>query len=260
MDISTGVIVILACSGILVGFINTLAGGATVISMTVFMMLGLPVTMANGTNRLPVILQTLTSSINFRRQKMLDIGVGLKISAPMIVGAVIGAEIASTINQAIFKICLGVVLFGVLAFILASPARRLNRSEPKPLQWKHYLWFLLIGFYDGYIYVGLGYLILGALIAGMGYDIMRANALKGFVVLVTIPFSFLIFALHGQVHYTYGLIHSVGNIIGAYVASRYASGFGIVFLKWFLVGVILVTIGDMFGLISISGLIKDFLQ
>ena len=57
--------IILIISGLIVGFINTLAGGATIISISVFNWLGLPLTIANGTNRVAIIMQTLSSNAVF---------------------------------------------------------------------------------------------------------------------------------------------------------------------------------------------------
>ena len=53
----TTIILMLVLSGIVVGVINTLAGGGAIITMTLFMVLGLPINVANGTNRIAVVLQ-----------------------------------------------------------------------------------------------------------------------------------------------------------------------------------------------------------
>ena len=66
------IIIMLVVSGIIVGVINTLAGGGAIISMTLFMVLGLPIVVANGTNRIAVVLQNLTSSLAFRRLDSLE--------------------------------------------------------------------------------------------------------------------------------------------------------------------------------------------
>ena len=52
-------VIALIVSGLFVGFINTLAGGGTIISLTVLMILGLPANVANGTNRIPIIIQNI---------------------------------------------------------------------------------------------------------------------------------------------------------------------------------------------------------
>ena len=69
-------IILLIVSGIVVGFINTLAGGGAIMSMTVFMALGLPIGVANGTNRIAIVLQNLTSSAVFIKKRLLDIKSG----------------------------------------------------------------------------------------------------------------------------------------------------------------------------------------
>lgn len=259
MEVTPVLAALLMTSGVIVGFINTLAGGATVISMTVFTMLGLPISVANGTNRVAVILQNLTSSLNFFRHKSLDMKVGLKLTVPTIVGSVAGSQVASTIDEQILRICLGVVLFVMLLFMILSSDKRLKGDGIAPfrVRWIHYLWFLLIGFYSGYIYVGLGYLILAVTISSFRMDIVRANALKGFIVLTSTPFALIVFMLNGQVNYTYGLIHAVGNVAGAFLGSQYGIKWGVGFIRWLMIGVILVLMADMFGFISLTGLIRS---
>lgn len=261
MEISYGIVLIFIISGILVGFINTLAGGGTIISMTTFMIMGLPLTDANGTNRIAVVLQNLTSSVTFFKKKLLDVRVGLKLSIPAIIGNLIGSQIASTIDANIFRWCLAVVLFIILVFMVLSTDQRLKGDGSGVLKIRpiHYLWFLLIGFYGGYIYVGLGYLILAVTVMSMRMDIVTSNAIKGFVVLVSTPFSLAVFMWNGHVNYTYGLLHAVGNIIGAYIASQYAISWGVRFLRMFMIIVTLVSIADLFNLISLRDLVSHLL-
>ncbi|MDR2894993.1 MAG: TSUP family transporter, partial [Alistipes sp.] len=71
MELSFPIISILLASGLVVGFINTLAGGGSAISLTVFMALGLPVDVANGTNRIAILMQNLSSTATFLRKGML---------------------------------------------------------------------------------------------------------------------------------------------------------------------------------------------
>lgn len=260
MDISFEFGLILVLSGIVVGFINTLAAGASALSVAVFMLLGLPVTAANGTNRLPVIFQNLTASLNFFRQSRLDLRLGIRFSVPMIIGTVIGAQVATDVSDMLFKICLGVVLTGILIVMLFLPLDSLRGGREKSdVSITDYVCFGLIGFYGGYIYIGLGYLLLGVMFARFRFDIIKANALKNFVILATSPFAFLVFVLNDQVNYGFGLLHAAGNIAGAWVASHYASIFGVRFLKWFIIAVIIFVAGDMFGIISLKKILGGFI-
>ena len=154
------IVIVLLISGTAVGIINTLAGGGSIITMTMFMAFGLPINVANGTNRIAVLMQNLAATITFIRKKSFNINHGLLLSIPVILGNIAGSFVASYINEWVFKICFGVILLVIMVYLLLDTRIKLkagNRLEIKPL---HYLWFFLIGFYGGYIYIGIGYLIL----------------------------------------------------------------------------------------------------
>lgn len=230
-------------------------------SITVYMALGLPIEVANGTNRLPVLFQTLTASLNFRKQKLLDYKVGLRLGVPMILGALVGAQFAAVVNPSIFVILLASMLIVLLMLLIFSPQRILKGTDkpPRGLRWSDYVWFLLIGLYGGAFHIGMGYIILGITILAMGYDVMTANALKSFIVMLYIPFPLVIFMLHGQVDYLYGLVHAAGNVAGAYFASKYATRINTNMLRWALVVFMTVTVLDLLKIISIRNALDTIL-
>ena len=252
----TQVVITLILSGVVVGFINTLAAGATIISMTVFMALGLPVIQASGTNRIAVVLQNLVSSVSFRRQKLLDLRTGARLAVPAGAGFLAGAQFSMMISDAVFNLMFGAALVGMALFLLLKPGVWLKGSSADAGQARirpiHYLLLFLSGFYGGSIYVGLGYFFLAIGVLGLGYDLIKANAVKGFLALVCTPVSLAVFMIHGQVNYSYGLIHAVGNILGAYVASKYAVTIGARFIRWLLISVILISVLNTFGIIDIN--------
>lgn len=254
------VIFMLIVSGIAVGIINTLAGGGSIITMTLFMALGLPITDANGTNRIAVLLQNFTASITFMRKRMLDIKNGLLLSIPVIIGNIAGSLVATNIDERIFKICFGVVLLVILAYMIFDNHKRFHGGQRMEIRPIHYLWFLIIGFYGGYIYIGLGYLILAISLWSMKLDIITANVIKGFVIFIATPFSLLVFMIHGQVDYAYGILHGAGNVIGAYLASHYLVGWGGRFVKIFTTVIVLVCFADLVGIISLNNIFNSMLN
>ena len=128
---SPQVIAILILAGFMVGFINTIAGSGTVITYSLFMMLGLPANMANGTIRLGVIMQTLASTLNFKRHNALDWRKGFKLALPVVIGSVVGAQIATEINEAVFEKILAGILLIMLFFIFYKPERWLKNQVQK---------------------------------------------------------------------------------------------------------------------------------
>lgn len=243
MDLSFWTISIIVVAGIVVGVINTFAGAGATITIALYSFLGMDLPMANATNRISVLFQTTTMSVEFYRQKMLDWRLGLRMVIPTCVGAVVGSELISSISPTLFAWLLAGVLLLMLTILVFDPTRALKgRVEVSPLRAIHYLLLLLIGFYGGAFHIGVGYLFLALFIMGLGYDLMTANALKGFVVFFYTVFALVVFALNGEVDWTYGLIHSVGNIIGAYFATRYARFVPIPVLRYALLVFIALTI------------------
>ena len=252
MELSLSIIAILLASGLAVGFINTLAGGGSAISLTVFMALGLPVHVANGTNRIAIIMQNLSSTLTFTHKRLLDWRTGLRLGVPAIVGSVAGSQIAASIDERIFQICLAAVMVSVLIFTLLGD-RLLHRggASVRHISPTHYFVFFLIGVYCGYIFVGTGYLVLLATMGMLHLGIVKSNVIKNFIILLAMPFSLMVFILNGDVNYAYGLIHGAGNMVGAFLASHYAIGWGVKFLRWFMIAVVLVCLADVVGLVSI---------
>lgn len=251
-------ITVLIVSGLMVGFINTLAGGGSIISLSVLMMLGLPAGVANGTNRIAIAIQTLTATSSFRQQKVLETKKAILLSIPAVIGSLIGAWIAVDINEAAFEKAIGVIMLFMLVFILYKPEKYIyGRADlaSKPFTWKTYIIFFLIGIYGGFIHLGVGYFLLAGIVLGAGLDLVKANAVKVFIVLLYTPFTIFVFLFNGQINWKYGLIMSIGNVVGAVVASRLAVSKGVVFVKWVIVVVILITSADMFGLYDFKSLV-----
>lgn len=258
----TTIILLLVLSGIIVGVINTLAGGGAIISMTLFMALGLPISVANGTNRIAVVLQNFTSSLAFLRKRMLNVKSGIKLSIPAVIGNILGSFAATHISDTIFTICMTVVMSLVLIYMITDQSHKhvhIHGGRPLDVRWWHYLWFLLLGFYGGYIYIGLGYVVLAVAIWSMKLDIITANVVKCFIIFVATPFSLIIFMLNGQVDYIYGLWHGLGNIIGAWFASHFALALGAKFVRYFTLAILVVCFADIVGLISLQGWIQALL-
>jgi uncharacterized membrane protein YfcA len=80
-----------------------------------------------------------------------------------------------------------------------------------------------------------------------GYNLLNANIIKNVLVLCYVPFSLLIFAIQGNVCWSFGLIHAVGNIIGANLAARLAIKKGASFIRYIVLVLIVVVIFQIFG-------------
>jgi uncharacterized membrane protein YfcA len=260
MELTWISIIILISSGILVGFINTLAGGGTVISLSVFMFLGLPPMVANGTNRIAIVFQNATAVAYFHKNRLIDWWKVFRLAIPVILGSLTGAAIAGIISNKLFLYIFAgvVILFGIT--MIFNPDKfiheRPDLMNRKISVWQYVLYFF-IGIYGGFVHVGIGYLFLAALVLGNGYNLLKANVIKNVLVLAYVPFSLVIYTMQGHVCWSYGLIHAIGNIIGAGLAARLAVKKGAPFIRYIVMILIVIVI---FQLLQNLKIVPNFLN
>ncbi len=241
--LSFWVVMALIVAGFMVGIINTLAGSGTAITYSLFMFLGLPANVANGTIRFGVIMQTLASSLTFYKGGKLDARKGLWFSIPVIIGTVLGAQIATHIDHEVFEKVLAVIMLGMIVFIFYDPKRWLQEQVQKikhRITGLQVLLFFGIGLYGGFIHIGVGIFLIAILVLNAGYELVKANALKVFIVFLYSPFALGIFMFNHQVDYRLGLISAIGNVFGGIVASRFAIQKGANVVRWFMMVVIIL--------------------
>lgn len=236
-------IAVLVGVGAFVGFVNTIAGMATVISYALFMAMGMPINIANATTRVGVLLQFSTNSFIFRKEGLLDVSLATKVGIPVALGAIVGAEMASYLPVHIIEIATGTLLPLVGLMLLVDKKRLMARfhiaSEPNMSFWK-YLLFFVLGIYGGFTHAGIGLLVIFSSFLFLGQDLMHANAIKQLTTVIYTPVALVIFALHGQINWPVALIYAVGNIIGGVVASKVAIYWGERFLKISVLVVVVV--------------------
>ena len=253
MDLTLTTSIILIISGILVGFINTLAGGGTIISISLFMFLGLPPIVANGTNRIPILFQTITAVILYQKKKMIEWSKAIKLSIPIIAGNITGALLAGLLPDKIFSYIFAgiVVLFGISMLFNPNTWLKENKAlQIKPITFLQYVTYFFLGVYGGFVHVGIGYFYLGMLVLVGGYDIIKANVLKIVFVMCSIPFSLMVFAVQGNVVWSAGLIHAIGNVIGASIGVNFAVKKGGNFVRYIMLTLIVLVALQLMGILT----------
>ncbi len=243
-------------AGFAAGFINTLAGSGSLITLPVLIFLGLPPTVANGTNRVAILIQNIVTTDSFRRQKVLDWRGGIQLAIPAIAGSLIGAQIAVNLDETMMRRAIGLLMVVMLVVILVNPKRWLHGKSDTlggRMTWQQAIIFFGIGIYGGFIQAGVGIFLLAGLVLGAGYNLVRANAVKVMIVLAFTVFALAVFVLNGQVNWGVGLLLAVGNASGGWVASKMAVERGAGFVRWLLIAVIVVSAAKLLGVFDWVG-------
>ncbi len=233
--------------GIVAGIINTMAAGGSMITLPVLMALGLSPNMANGTNRIAIFLQNVVGVSSFHKEKVMDFPSGFRVGIPAAAGAIAGAFIAVNLNDEVMKLAIAGVMILVFFMILLKPSRWINSHESHPPipYWVQAVIFFFVGIYGGFIQAGVGFFLLTSLVLGSGFELVKANALKLFVILLYTPVALLIFFLHRDVHLWMGLLLAVGNMTGAWLGTKIAVKWGASLIRWFVLTAILVAATKM---------------
>jgi uncharacterized membrane protein YfcA len=219
-------IIIVLIGGLLAGAINTMAGNGSAITLSIFSeVLGLPPNIANGTNRVGVAFQTAFASSNFYKNKIFTFKESKHLIISTFIGAMLGVYVAVNISNEAFKSVFSYMLIVIFLLILLRPKRWLE----KPEQIKEYSLFitvpvfLALGFYGGFLQMGMGIFMLAALVFVGQLDIIKANALKSVIILFYAFVVMAIFHYKGLIHWKYGLMMAVGQSIGGYFTAEFAS-------------------------------------
>lgn len=237
-------------TGIAAGFINTTAGGGSILTIPLLMFIGLPANVANGTNRIAILLQNIIGVQTFRKQNVLNLNTDYKLAIPAIAGSVIGALIAVEINVDLLKNIIAGLMVVMLVIVVLKPDVWVKEhagsamAKPTVLQ---YMIFFFIGLYGGFIQMGVGFFLLAGLVLACGQNLVRANAIKVFIVLIYTVFSLGIFIYHRQVDIVAGLILAAGNMFGAWLGVHFTVKGGAKYVRYVLIAAMVIVILNLFG-------------
>jgi len=214
--------VILFASGAVAGFINIMAGGGSVLTIGIMILMGVEPVIANGTNRIGVLTGTISGALTYKVEKFTDLKTSLLLSLCAIPGAIVGSLISVHISNEFFQKALSIVMIFIMITMLIPKNKKELSVDKLKKNWLIYPVMFVIGFYGGFIQIGVGFILMAAFRHLMSYDLLRVNMHKTFVVLIyTIP-VLIIFGLSGKINWIYALALSLGNAIGSYFSVKIA--------------------------------------
>jgi uncharacterized membrane protein YfcA len=247
-------------AGFAAGFINTLAGSGSLVTLplliAIFGAQGIPTPakLANGTNRVGILLQNVVGTASFNKKNALDKRGGIYLGIPAVLGSIVGAQIAVSLNEVMMRRIIGAVMVLMLTIILLRPKRWLHGKLENITEfpnWKILILMFLTGVYGGLIQAGVGIFLLSVLVLGIGYNLVRANAVKVSIVLFFTLFALIIFVRNGDVNWVLGLVLSIGNMLGAWVGTKFAVEKGAIWVRRFLILVVTVSALNLLGIFDL---------
>ena len=208
------------------GGINTLAGNGSAITLTILTeLLGLPPNVANGTNRIGVFTQTSVAAGVFYKEGKLNLTHVKKYFWPIFIGALAGGILALNVSNEQFRAVFRFMMVFMLIAVLVKPKRWLRQTDStyKPSM---FIWIpalFALGFYGGFIQMGMGVFFLIIMVLGMRVNIIESNAFKGLVIGAYTLVVIGMFHYQGLIDWKIGGIMAIGQTIGGWLTARFAS-------------------------------------
>ncbi|MCF6346884.1 MAG: sulfite exporter TauE/SafE family protein [Flavobacteriaceae bacterium] len=236
-------LLLLVLVGFIAGMINVIAGGGSLLTLPMLIFLGLPPNIANGTNRIAIIIQNIFAVSGFKSKGVSAFPYSIYLALSATVGAIIGALLAVDIKGEVFNKILAVIMVLIVVYMVFKP--KISTEELLERVTEKYFWlgifaFFFVGIYGGFIQAGVGFIMLLALSGINRFSLVKSNAIKVFVALIYSLSAVAIFAYNDMINWKYGLILSIGNATGGWFMSRWSVKKGDGLVRIFLI--IMVTV------------------
>ena len=203
-----------------------------ILTVPVMVFLGMPGPVANGTNRIGVIVQNAVAVWGFFRKGFSDFRLSLTLALAASVGAVGGAQLGVKLDGVWFERTLAVIMIGILIVMVTGAGQKpvQENGRPRNLVLGHLL-MIVAGFWGGFIQIGVGLIQMPILNRVMGLDLVRVNMHKVFIGMVFSLVALAVFALHVKIEWALGLALAAGYAVGGWLGAHAAVAKGEALIK-----------------------------
>ncbi len=217
---------LLMAVGCVAGFLNVMSGGGSLLTIPVMLMMDMPGSVANGTNRIAILAQNVTAVTTFFKKGFSDFRLSLTLAAAALPGAIIGAYLGTGLSGERFDRVVAFIMIAVMVLMATKKsgngpdaqngAQALTR---KRLIWGH-ICMVGAGFWGGFIQMGVGFILMPILHRVMGLNLVSVNMHKVFIVLIYTFSALAIFAWKVEILWLLGISLAVGNSIGGWFGAH----------------------------------------
>lgn len=240
-------LVLLLVAALAAGWVDAVVGGGGLIQLPALMLApGLAPIQALATNKLSSLMGTAAATVTYSRRIRPDPRTAIPLAVTALIGAIVGAMLATLIPAEAFNPIILVVLIGVGAFTVFKPKMGVHTTQ----RWhgaKHVIAAmcigLVVGTYDGALGPGTGSFFVILLVSVLGYAFMPASAFAKIANLCTNIGALVFFIPAGHVVWALGLSMGAANLVGGYLGARMAVSKGSRFVRIvFIVVVAAITV------------------
>jgi len=238
--IETWKILALFATGVVAGFVDSIAGGGGLITLPVMLSLLPDPLLALGTNKLQATFGSASAAGHYAHAGVVNWRDCVRGCALTFLGAALGTLTVRSVGAHFLKVAVPLLLLVVAIYTLRRPQLGQQEREPKMSRLSFDVLFgLTLGFYDGFFGPGTGTFWTMAFVLCLGFNLTRATGYTKAVNLASNVCALLLFLLAGKVDFGAGVSMGLGQLLGARFGSRMVVRGGTKFIRPVFISVVL---------------------
>src|SRR6266850_6234124 len=211
---------LLFVTGLIAGFVDSIAGGGGLITLPVMLSIGLEPRHALGTNKLQATFGSGSAAWHYARAKAVPLADCRRGFLFTLMGAAAGTLVVQRLDPIFLKRAIPVFLVLVAMYALLKPSLGAEDLHPRMRRsWFDVVFGLALGFYDGFLGPGTGTFWTMAFMVGLGFNMTKATGYTKVMNLASNLSSLFFFLQAGRVNFVPGLAMGVGQLVGARIGS-----------------------------------------
>lgn len=220
-------ICLIVCPFVLLGsFVDSVAGGGGIITLPAYLLAGLPVHTAAGTNKIVAACGTATATVKFFRSGKVMLRIALLAAAGSILGATLGSRLALFVPEKALELAMMIALPAVALFLTfrrdIGKEGSVRRFSGKTEGAVALCIGLCVGLYDGLIGPGTGTFLMLCFSGILGLDLLVSDGCAKVANLASNLGSALVFALSGKILYLVAIPAALCSMLGGFLGARFA--------------------------------------
>ena len=212
--------IIILFMGIIAGSLNVLAGGGSMLTVPMMVFFGVAGNVANATNRIAILSQNIVATLVNIKSGYRNFKLAFSLGICTVPGAYYGALVGSNIDPQQFNYILAVIMLLSLILMHAQPKSFVKATTSKKTLILGHLCMPIIGFYGGFIQIGIGFILMPVLYRVMRLPLTEVNVCKVFLVLFYTVVAIFVFNTQLDIAWKVGLFLAIGNAIGGYIGAK----------------------------------------
>lgn len=241
---SEAALLVLLVAGLGLGFANALASSGSALSLPILLALGLQPELANGTNRVAVLVGAVAAVTSFAKARLIQWRIVTPLMVSAAIGSLIGVRISEILSPSRMHLAIVAAECIALVMLLIRPSRWVNATGDNPRVGPVQLVLVfVIGIWTGFIVLDGGTYLLLLLVFSVGFNLLGANAAKAAIMATIAAVTLPVLAVGHHIEWGAAGMMSVGALTGGLLAARVAMVPGAA--RWVYRLIVAILIGEL---------------